>query len=300
MEFDFLKPAKYFFIISSIATIVSIVLFFYPGPRLSIEFTGGTRMELKAASEVTTENVVMAFSSFRNGELAPTVNKLQSGNYLVRMKGIDDETHRALLANLKTSLKNAEEVQYTTIGPTVGHTLKVRALYAVFAASAGIILYLTFAFRKIPRRYSPWKFGVVAVLTLLHDVMVTVGIFVILSYHTTFEADTLFVTALLTVLGYSVNDTIIVFDRIRDNLFLEEKKEEFAIVANRSVNQTWKRSCYTSGSTLIMLFSLFLLGSASIKWFILTLIVGIILGTYSSIFVATPLLVYWNKRKVGT
>ncbi len=173
----------------------------------------------------------------------------------------------------------------------------MHAIYAILAASLGIILYLAFAFRKIPRKYSPWKFGLVAVLTLLHDVMVTVGIFVILSHYTNFEVDTLFVTALLTILGYSVNDTIIVFDRIRDNLFFEERKETFAITANKAVNQTWKRSCYTSGSTLIMLCSLFFLGSASIHWFVLALIVGIILGTYSSIFVATPLLVYWNRKK---
>jgi preprotein translocase subunit SecF len=119
---------------------------------------------------------------------------------------------------------------------------------------------------------------------------------VILSHYTTFEVDTLFVTALLTILGYSVNDTIIVFDRIRDNLFIQERKEDFATVSNKSVNQTWQRSCFTSGATLIMLFSLLFLGSAALQWFVLTLIIGIVLGTYSSIFVATPLLVYWNDR----
>lgn len=296
MELDFLRPAKYFFVLSSLATLASIALLVYPGPKLSIEFTGGTRMELRTDPSVTTENVAQTFASFREGGLAPTINKLQSGNTLVRMKGIDDETHRALLAHLKGAVKGAEEVQYTTIGPTVGHTLKVRAIWALIVACIGIILYVAFAFRKIPRRYSPWKFGVSAVACLAHDVSVTVGIFTILSYYTSFEVDTLFVTALLTILGYSVNDTIIIFDRIRDNLFLDEVKEDFGVVANRSVNQTWKRSCYTSGSTLIMLLALFLLGSSSIQWFVLTLIVGITIGTYSSIFVATPLLVYWNRQ----
>ncbi len=295
---DFLKPAKYFFFISATLTIVSIVLTFVPGPRLSIEFTGGTRMELRVASSaVTADAVVSAVSAFESEDLSPTVNKMQSGNFLVRMKEINDETHKALIAHLKTTLGAFEEVQYTTIGPTVGETLKTRAAYALLVASLGIIVYLAFAFRKIPRKYSPWKFGVVAVVTLLHDVMVTVGVFVILSYHSSFEVDTLFVTALLTILGYSVNDTIIIFDRIRDNLYVQERKESFAVTSNKAVNQTWKRSCYTSGSTLIMLFSLFFLGSASIQWFVLTLIIGILLGTYSSIFVATPLLVYWNDRK---
>jgi preprotein translocase subunit SecF len=232
MEFDFLKPAKYFFIVSTVATLVSVVLLFVPGPVLSIEFTGGTRMELSTPK--TSEDVLSALHSFTAHELTPTVNKMQSGNYLVRLRGIDDETHKQLLAHLKSKLTDVTEVQYTTIGPTVGASLKSRAIYALIVASAGIIVYLAFAFRKIPRKYSPWKFGVTAVLTLLHDVMVTVGIMVVLSHYTTFEVDTLFVTALLTILGYSVNDTIIIFDRIRDNLFIQERKESFGVVSNRS------------------------------------------------------------------
>ena len=295
---DFLKPAKYFFILSTTLTILSIGLAFYPGARLSIEFTGGTRMQLNVASpQATTAAVLSALQSFKNGSLNPTVNKMQNGDYLIRMKGIDNDSHKELLTHLTAQIGAFEQVQYTTIGPTVGETLKIRAVYALLTASLGIIVYLAFAFRKIPRKYSPWKFGVVAVATLLHDVMVTVGVFVILSRYTSFEVDTLFVTALLTILGYSVNDTIIIFDRIRDNLYIQERKEDFAVVANRSVNQAWKRSCYTSTSTLIMLCSLFFLGSDSLHWFVLALIIGILLGTYSSIFVATPLLVYWNDRK---
>lgn len=295
---DFLKPAKYFFILSATLMVISAILVFVPGPKLSIEFTGGTRVQLHVASDTATaETVLTAVQSFGEGDLNPTVNKMQSGDFLVRLKGIDDAKHRSLITHLTNKIGSFQEVQYTTIGPTVGETLKIRAVYSLIVASLGIIVYLAFAFRKIPRRYSPWKFGVVAVITLLHDVLVTVGVFVILSHYTNFEVDTLFVTALLTILGYSVNDTIIIFDRIRDNLFVQERKESFAITSNKAVNQTWKRSCYTSGSTLIMLFSLFFLGSASIQWFVLTLIVGILLGTYSSIFVATPLLVYWNKQE---
>lgn len=292
---DFLKPAKYFFAISAALTAVSFVLLVVPGPVLSIEFTGGTRMELSAPGK-TAEDVTAALRSFEAVELSPTVNRMQSGNFVARTRGIDDQTGRALSEHLEKTLGDVSIAQYTTIGPTVGRTLQVRAVQALIVASLGIILYLAFAFRKIPRRYSPWKFGMVAVVTLLHDVMVTVGIFVILSHVTAFEVDTLFVTALLTILGYSVNDTIIVFDRIRDNLFVQERKESFAVIANRSVGQTWKRSMYTSFSTLIMLIALYFLGTESIRWFVLTLITGITLGTYSSIFVATPLLVYWNER----
>jgi preprotein translocase subunit SecF len=270
---DFLKPAKYFFFLSTAATFISIGLLISPSPRLSIEFTGGTRMELETVSAKSQEEVTNALNAFKEQELFPIVNKRQDGVFVVRIKGISDDMRKILM------------------------TLKIRAIYALLAASIGIILYLAFAFRSIPRRYSPWKFGVVAVATLLHDVMVTVGIMSLVSHATSFEADTLFITALLTILGYSVNDTIIIFDRIRDNLLSQEKREDFAVICNRSVGESWKRSCFTSGSTLIMLCSLFALGPASIQWFVLTLIIGILLGTYSSIFVATPLLVYWNNRK---
>jgi preprotein translocase subunit SecF len=298
MEFDFIKPAKFFFALSTVLALASLVLLFYPGPRLSIEFTGGTRMEVGILSGKTTAaSLTSTLQEFPGEALSATVNKMQNGNFLVRMRGIDDETHKQLTAYLREKLGALEEAQYTTIGPTVGSTLKVRAAYAMVVASIGIIVYLAFAFRKIPRRNSPWKFGIVAVASLLHDVLVTLGIFVLMSRFTSFEIDTLFITALLTILGYSSNDTIIVFDRIRDNLFVQERKETFAQVANRSVNQTWKRSTYTSVATLIMLFSLLFLGSSSTHWFVLTLIVGIILGTYSSIFVATPLLVLWHDRK---
>lgn len=291
---DFLKPAKYFFTLSAIATVVSLVLLVVPGPSFSIEFTGGTRIELVVPGK-TAEDVTAAFKEFP-GNLNPTVNRMASGNFLTRIRGIDDPTHKELLTHLNAKLGNVQEVQYTTIGPTVGQTLKTRAIYALIVASIGIIVMIAFSFRHIPRRYSPWKFGVVAVVTLLQSVIIVGGVFTILSHTTDFEVDTLFVTALLTILGYCVNDTIVIFDRIRDNLFVQERKEEFAVVANRSMNQVWKRSLFTGVSTLIMLTSLFLLGSPSIKWFILTLIMGIVLGTYSSIFVATPLLVYWNKK----
>ncbi len=296
---DFLRPAKYFFIASTIATFVSIGLVFYPGPRVSIEFTGGTRMELEMLSSaaVTTQQVQASVESFKDMPLTATVNKAQNGHFIIRTKNLDAQTHTQLIAHLSADLKGVREAQYTTIGPTVGSTLKQRAAIALLVASLGIIVYLAFAFRGIPRRYSPWKFGIVAVVTLLHDVMVTVGIFIVLSRFTVFEVDTLFVTALLTILGYSVNDTIIIFDRIRDNLFTMEHKEEFAVVANRSVNQGVKRSLLTSVATLIMLTCMFFLGSASIQWFVLALIIGIILGTYSSIFVATPLLVYWIEPR---
>ncbi len=292
---DFLKPAKYFFILSTVLTIASVIAVFVPGPRLGIEFTGGTRLELQFKQQPTLEQVAEVVKATL-GEENPLLNINDVGAILLRVKPLEDKQHTALLAALSTKLGEVKETQYTTIGPTVGSSLKQRSMVALLLASAGIIIYLALAFQGIPRKYDPWKFGVVAVATLLHDVMVTVGLFVILSYTSTFEVDTIFITALLIILGYSVNDTIIIFDRIRENLSYQTKGESFAVIANRSIGQGVKRSCFTSLSTLLVLIALFFFGPASIQWFVLALIVGIMLGTYSSIFVATPLLVYWSEK----
>ncbi|MCF7844870.1 MAG: protein translocase subunit SecF [Kiritimatiellales bacterium] len=300
MKFSFIKPAKYFLMLSAALVGVSIVLLIVPGPRLSIDFTGGTLIELKIPSASTKDDLANAMSSlaFEDGSSIDNVSisATKGDSMLMRMRDLSNEEHLALIDHLTTTLGEIEELQFTTIGPTVGASLKERSLWALTIASIAIVLYIAFAFRKVPKRLSPWRFGIIAVITLLHDVLITVGIFVILSQITSFEFDTLFVTALLTILGYSVNDTIVIFDRIRDNVITSNRGEEFSIVAEKSLHQSVTRSINTSVSTLIMLSALFLLGSESIRWFVLTLITGAIIGTYSSLFLATPLLVYWKKK----
>jgi preprotein translocase subunit SecF len=293
-----LKLSRIFLPISGLLCLVSVILFVYPGPRLAIDFTGGTLMEVSLPEETTKEDISTALASFEvdpplgNVALSQTVE----GSVFLRMRDLQNEEHIALLDHLTQNVGEILERQFTTIGPTVGATLKKRAFWALGLAAIAIILYIAFAFRKVPRRLSPWRFGIIAVITLCHDVLITVGIFVLLSNYTAFEFDTLFVTALLTIIGYSVNDTIVIFDRIRENLFLQERSEDFATVAERGLLQSIPRSIHTSLSTLIMLSALFLLGSDSIAWFVLALMVGAVIGTYSSIFLATPLLVYWRKK----
>ncbi len=256
-------------------------------------------MEVSLGAGQTKENVQEAFASF---EATPPLGNIalsttQEGNVLIRMRSISNDEHLVLLQHLQTQIGDFQEQQYTTIGPTVGASMKQRAFWALTIACIAIVVYIAFAFRKIPRRLSPWRFGVIAVITLVHDVLITTGISVVLSHVTSFEIDTLFITALLTILGYSVNDTIIIFDRIRDNVALQDRNESFAMVADRSLSQSITRSLNTSGSTLIMLFSLILFGSESIRWFVFTLFIGIMIGSYSSIFLAVPLLVYWKKKE---
>jgi len=286
---------------SGILVAASIVLLIWPGPLLSMEFTGGTLMNITIPQEKTKEDVRAAIDAFRTvdgktlGMVALSTTK--EGNVLIRMRDIGNDDHIALLETFNAKVGDVTEKQFTSIGPTVGATLKRRSVEALIIASIGIVLYIAIAFRKVPRKLSPWRFGVFAVAAMIHDLLVTAGIFVIISHLTNFEFDTLFITALLTILGYSVNDTIIIFDRIRENVAFADKHEDFAQVAERSLWETFIRTINTSITTLIMLFCLFFLGSESIRWFILALIIGISFGNYSSYFVATPLLIFLRKKE---
>ena len=295
---NFLKPAKFFVTLSTLLVLTSFALLLYPGPKLSIEFTGGTLMEL-SAKNTSTDNIKSALEAITLpapiGQM--TINSTTDGTYIVRLRTLSNQEHTMITDTLSKKLEEYNEQQFTTIGSVVGSTMKSRSITALILASIAIILYVAFAFRTVPKELSSWRFGVIAVVALVHDVSITTGLFVILSHYTAFEFDTLFITALLTILGYSVNDTIIIFDRIRDNLQKQEKKEDFATLANRSLNESMRRSVSTSGATLIVLVCLYLFGAESIKWFILALVFGIGIGTYSSIFLAVPLLVYWRTIK---
>jgi len=299
MKIPFLKLSKIFLPISILLVVASIVTLLYPGPRLSIEFTGGTLMEYRLPEGKTNDDLKAALSLFADAkeEFANvSIAKTREGSYFVRSQSLSNEKHVALQAHLKETLGDVQELQFNTIGPTVGQSLKQRSLLALVAATLAIIAYIALAFRKIPRKLNPWRFGMIAVVALLHDIFITVGIFTLLSYYTTFQVDTLFISALLSIMGYSVNDTIVIFDRIRDNLEEERKMQDFGQLAELSLQQTITRTINTGLGALIMLFALFFLGSESIRWFILTLIIGTIIGTYSSFFIATPLLVFWRKK----
>ncbi|OJI06276.1 protein-export membrane protein SecF [bacterium CG10_46_32] len=188
------------------------------------------------------------------------------------------------------------EDRFESIGPVIGEELKQKSLYAMVAVIVAIVLYIAWAFRKVSDPVSSWKYGVSAVVALGHDVIIPTGVFVILGKVAGIEIDILFVTALLTILGFSVNDTIIVFDRTRENLSRDHHRHEFDWIVNRSVNETMRRSVYTSLTVFLVLGAIYFYGGDSIKNFALALIIGVVVGTYSSIFLASPLLVEWEKR----
>ena len=198
--------------------------------------------------------------------------------------------------DLNNKLGKVEELRFETVGPVIGQESTRNAFKAVIAASIAIIIYIAASFRQIPKPYSPWKFGVAAVLALIHDVLVVIGIFSLLGHFFHVEIDSLFITALLTVMGFSVHDSIVVFDRIRENL-RKMSGEPFDRIVNASLVQTLARSLSTSLTVIFTLFALLLFSGESNRWFIVALLVGITSGTYSSIFNASPLLVIWEERK---
>jgi preprotein translocase subunit SecF len=300
VKFSITKNTRLWFTLSILLVGTSLVLLLYPGLKLGIDFTGGTLIELSFDEGAEKSQVEEAFASFATANEIdtgqPFILKTSEGGFIIRIKEITNEAHVTLQSHLTETIGAFTEQRFTTIGPTVGETLKSRSLWALITAATVMVLYIAFAFRNIPRKLNPWKFGIIAVIALLHDILITLGIFVLVGMFTSFEVNTLFITALLIILGYSVNDTIVVFDRVRENVFHQDRGDSFQVVAERGLQQSIARSINTSLSTLIPLFALYFFGAESIQWFVLTLIVGLAIGTYSSLFLATPLLVYWRKR----
>ncbi len=298
----FKSLSKFFLTLSACAVVVSLVLLLWkPGPKFSIEFIGGTLMEVQLPAKDTKTDLATAITQFVPKGGSPLQNVsvsaitgIQGTSYSIRMRPLSNEEHLQLVDFLTQKFTTVKELQFTTIGPSVSASLKQQSFIALGVASVAIILYLAFAFRKLPRKFKPWKFGVLAVIAFLHDVVITAGVFTVLGQFTNFEFDTLFVTALLTILAYSTNDTIVIFDRIRANLSFENRSENFEETAARGLKQSVPRTMNTMMSVLIMLFALFFLGSESIRWFILALIFGMVIGTYSSFFIASALLLYWR------
>jgi preprotein translocase subunit SecF len=212
------------------------------------------------------------------------------------LRQIDEEKHQEILRALKDRMPEIEELRFETVGPTIGKTLRQKAIASLVGVLVVIALYIAWAFRQVSRPVSSWKYGLITLLTLFHDILAPIGLFSFLGHYYQVEIDSQFIVALLVVMGFSVHDTIVVFDRIRENLRKAPKGEEFEATVNRSVNETLVRSVNTSLTVLLVLGALYFVGPNSLRHFVLALLVGIAVGTYSSIFLASPLLVDWAKR----
>lgn len=258
---------------------------------LSIDYTGGTLWEMRFPQVVEPAVVRQVFvDAGYSDTLAFTVEDGQTVQ--VKLKDLSPDEKAAMVVALNSQLGQFEERSYRSIGPAVGGEVSTAAVGAVIIASLGIMLYIAWAFRQIPH---PFRYGTCAVIALVHDVLVTIAFIGLMNIIAGWEIDALFLTAILTVIGFSVHDTIVVFDRIRENI-KKYRGEEFATVANLSLWETMSRSLGTQITVFLVIVAVLLFGGASLQQFMATMLVGMITGTYSSIFNATPLLVAWEER----
>jgi preprotein translocase subunit SecF len=280
--------------------IFSLVTFGTP-LKLGIDFTSGSLMELQFDQPVQPAQVQQVFANFSYNDTdfkdtaVTTANQLGQETILIRSKFLEGDAKSLVQEQLRNELGNFKELRFDSVGPTIGREVGQAATYAIIAAAIAILLFLVFAFRSVPNAF---RYGVAAVVAMLHDILVTAGLFAIAGLILGWEVNALFLTAILTVIGYSVHDTIIVFDRLRENL-PRHRNEAYEVVCNRSILETLNRSLATSIATLFVVIAILLFGGATVRQFIAIIMVGIISGTYSSIFNAVPILVSWQTGEIA-
>lgn len=287
------KLKTLWFSISGALLVASIVLVAVFGLRLGIDFTGGSLLEVEYETYrpvVADVRTAVATAGFTESVIQPVDER----GLLVRQKTLNESEHQALTAALST-FGALEEKRFDSIGPVIGSELKRKSVWAMGLILIAIVLYVAFAFRKVSHMVSSWKYGFLTIVAALHDVLIPLGVFALLGAVLNVEVGTAFIAALLTILGYSVNDTIVVFDRIRENLIHDGG--DLADVVDRSIKQTFARSINTTLTTLLALLAIFFFGGETTRMFVLALMIGIGVGAYSSIFIASPLLVVWESRR---
>ena len=290
-NFDVISRKNIFFTISTAVLVPGIVALAIFGLPLGIDFTGGTLWELKFEKLPQPERLS---NFFQEQDIEVVLLQPAQNSFILRSKVIEQQTHDKVFGQLSKNFGIVEDVRFETIGPTVSADLAKKAILALSTATFAILLFIAWSFRKVPKPATSISFGVCAIVALLHDVGVLVGAFAILAKAGA-TVDSLFITAALTVIGFSVHDTIVVFDRIRENLGKFGKNLSFEKIVNFSILQTLGRSLATSITVVLVLAALLLFGGTTIKWFVVALLIGIISGTYSSIFTAAPLLVVWQN-----
>ncbi len=290
-----IKKRKIFFIFSGTLLLISVVSLSFWGLNFGIDFTGGSLLEIKFSQErPAITKIKEALKEERLNSLI--VQPSGEDSYILRFQEIEETVHNQVIAKLYTLDKNLEEKRFDAVGPVIGEELKRRTFWAIILSLLAIISYIGWAFRKVSWPIASWKYGLIAVIALFHDIIIVLGLFSILGHFAHIEVGVPFVAALMTILGYSVNDTIVIFDRIRENL-IKAHKEHFEDIIQHSVKQSYVRSINTSLTTLAVLISIFFFGGETIRDFIMALIAGIFFGTYSSLFIASPLLVVWENWK---
>jgi preprotein translocase subunit SecF len=283
-----------YFIISLLIIIPGILSLFLFGLKLSIEFTGGSRTTLTFSKNVTSDTTNKVRQIFTTKKIEVASLQPSGKDLIVRAAPMTEKQDAEIISAISKVDKNVKQESFESIGPTIGAETTTKAFYSVLLASLLIVIYISISFRKVPKPASSLRFGICAILAVLHDVLVVIGIFSILGHFLHVEIDSLFITAILTVIGFSVHDTIVVFDRVRENL-LRVNGVPFGTIVNNSILQTIVRSLNTSLTAMLVLLTLLIFGGESVRWFVVALLLGIASGTYSSIFNAAPLLVTWHE-----
>ncbi|MBI2062180.1 MAG: protein translocase subunit SecF [Candidatus Yanofskybacteria bacterium] len=287
----------FWFSILLAASAVAIVLVF--GLKLGVDFKGGSVLELEfnppaGGGRPEIEVVQKSLSDFKDLSMTPS----GTNGIIIRTGELSEQNHQIILNKFKTAFPSSglEERKFDSVGPLIGNELKNKSITAIILVLLGVIIYIAIVFRKLSGVLPFWAMGLSAVVALIHDVAIPTGVFALLGHFYGVEISAVFVAAALTVLGYSVSDTVVVFDRVRENVLKRGIKEDFGAIVHKSIMQTLTRSLNTTFTTLLSLVAIYLFGGESIKYFALAMIMGIFLGAYSSIFVASPLLVWMNRK----
>lgn len=289
---NFIKYYKVWFMVSGVLFLIAAISLGVYGLELGIDFKGGTLTQLQFETGVPGGDQLK--DELSRAGFETQIQSAGGSSVIIRTGPQEKEQHDQMLKAVSDKFGAVKEEQYTSIGPVIGRELRSQAFFQLALVSLGIILYIAYAFRRVSKPVSSWRFGWAAIAALLHDLVIVVGVFSLLGHFRGVEIDGLFVTALLTVLGFSVHDTIVVFDRIRENLRVRAGQSLPEII-NGSINQTLIRSINTSLTVVFVLTALLLFGGETIRYFVLALLIGVIAGTYSSIFIASPLLLVWHN-----
>ncbi len=279
-NFNFVRNRRMAYIISAIVILIGLISILFQGFNLGIDFAGGTLIQIRFDKSVSTTEVRDILSEFNLSQ--STIQNLSENEFVIRTEKIDPERIKGILSALRENLTDLEILRVETVGPVIGENLKKLALYALLFAFIGIILYITLRFE--------FKFSIISILALFHDCLIVLGIFSLLQKEITISV----IAAVLTIIGYSLNNTIVILDRLRENIKFKAR-EPFENLINMSINQSLSRTINTSLTTIIPILALYFFGGNILSDFALALFIGMVAGTYSSIFIASPLLLEWNR-----
>jgi len=291
------KLRNIWFAISGALIIASIASLSIWGLDYDIDFTGGSLMEVSFEEQRAEKSHIEEAVINSGVETNIRIQEVGDDSYILRMRTLTEDEHQMIVGALENDAVKAQEQRFESIGPVIGQELKEKALRSIIVVLVAIVFYIAWAFRKVSRVIPSWQYGFIALVALFHDIIITMGIFAAFGYFFGYQVGLPFVAALLTILGYSVNDTIVIFDRVRENLLRQPSGGDFLELIDRSIKQNLSRSINTSLTTLFVLFMIFVFGGATMNNFIIALIIGISFGTYSSIFLASPLLYVVHSLK---